>query len=139
MPSAHTSILNPGGNFSLSSGNSLAGRPVSSGANGCNVEDPWSAERPCCHDGGALGAAGAAGGVCAHAHVYNSDATTTPAAQCTADTDRTNPKEIFMTPPVMKDHQILSLPAAIPAAGAVFSTNSRWVQTSLTLFDCVAP
>src|SRR5437763_2408873 len=60
-PSTHTSTLNPAGTFSVSIGNSLAGRPVICGANGCKVEVPCSGVRPCCQDGGAAGGAAAGG------------------------------------------------------------------------------
>src|SRR4051812_28753613 len=59
MPSAYTSTLKPAGTFSLSSGSSLAGRPVRIGAIGCSVELLCSADRPCCHEGAGAGAAGA--------------------------------------------------------------------------------
>src|SRR5580765_7075573 len=59
MPSAYTSTLNPAGTLSLSTGSSLAGRPVRMGAIGCRVELFWSAERPCCHEGAGADAAGA--------------------------------------------------------------------------------
>src|SRR3954447_4418369 len=61
-PSAHTSTLNPAGTLSLLTGSSLAARPVRIGAIGCRGDFVCSAERPCCHDGGAAGGAVAAPG-----------------------------------------------------------------------------
>jgi len=83
------------------------GRPVKCGANGCNVEVACSAERPCCQDGGAAGAAGAAagaagaaaGGVCAHAYVMSRPATSAAAACANANPERPKTVEIFITPP----------------------------------------
>src|SRR5436190_12016794 len=91
-PSAQTSTLKPAGTFSLFTGNSLEGRPVKCGANGCSGDDWCSVPRPCCHDGGGVVAApggaipgvdpwtcaaggalgGEAGGFCAH--VFGSSA-----------------------------------------------------------------
>src|SRR4051795_10424984 len=67
MPSAQTSTLKPAGTLSLSIGTSLDGRPVRIGAIGCSVDDDWSGERPCCHEGAGAGAAAGAAGVCANA------------------------------------------------------------------------
>src|SRR5207253_8680369 len=57
MPSVQTSTLNPAGTLSLLIGNSLAGRPVICGANGCRGEVACSDVRPCCQAGGAAGGA----------------------------------------------------------------------------------
>src|SRR5712691_6697999 len=63
MPSAQTSTLKPAGTLSLSTGSSFAARPVRCGAKGCRGELACSAERPCCHDGGADGACWASAAV----------------------------------------------------------------------------
>src|SRR5579871_2376312 len=64
-PSVHSSTLKPRGTFSLSTDNSLAGRPVRLGRKGCSDELFSSSGLPCCHGGGAAGAAagGLAGGL----------------------------------------------------------------------------
>src|SRR5262249_43304982 len=64
--SAQTSTLKPGGTFSWFTGNSFAGLPVMLIANGWRGDLSCSAERPCCHDGGGVGAAaGLSPGCCA--------------------------------------------------------------------------
>src|SRR4051812_35473930 len=68
-PSAQTSTLKPAGAFSLSSGSSLAERPVMCGANGCSVDSLMAAGLPCCHDGG--GAAAGLSCACAAANADN--------------------------------------------------------------------
>src|ERR1700704_1119589 len=60
-PSAQTSTLKPAGTLSLSTGSSFAALPVTSIANGCRGDFSCSALRPCCQEGGAAGARGAAG------------------------------------------------------------------------------
>jgi hypothetical protein len=57
MPVAQTSILKPGGNFSLSIGISLAAVTVIFPAIGANFELAMSGPIPCFHAGGGAGAA----------------------------------------------------------------------------------
>src|SRR5438105_12612682 len=87
MPSAQTSTVNPGGTLSLSIGNSLAGRPVMCGANGCNGEAACSDVRPCCHAGGAAGG-GPDGACCASAAIGAIGAIATPYASVDSITRR---------------------------------------------------
>src|SRR5258706_15779747 len=52
IPSAHTSTLKPAGTLSLLVGRSFDDFPVTSMANGCNVDSACAAGLPSCQDGG---------------------------------------------------------------------------------------
>jgi hypothetical protein len=62
MPVAQTSILKPGGNFSLSMGISLTGVTVILPGNGANFELAISGPIPCFHAGAGAGAAATGAG-----------------------------------------------------------------------------